>query len=140
LELRTNLDEACEIQEQCTANIEHSECGEDSRCKCIDDAIPHPSNQACLKRATGLGDSCQIDDQCVDLENSMCLPDGDGGELKCLCDTQTHVRNPDNYDDNKCYPVSMTHLYLIVKIRSNFSYENLALQNENICSREKIII
>ena len=134
------MDEACEIQEQCTANIEHSECGEDSRCKCIDDAIPHPSNQACLKRATGLGDSCQIDDQCVDLENSMCLPDGDGGELKCLCDTQTHVRNPDNYDDNKCYPVSMTHLYLIVKIRSNFSYENLALQNENICSREKIII
>ena len=103
LKLRTDLGETCEIQEQCTANIEHSECDEDSQCKCIEDAIPHPNNKACLIKATGLGDSCEIDDQCVDQKNAACLRDRDGGELKCLCDGTNFVANP---DDNQCYIVS----------------------------------
>ena len=104
LELRTYLGEDCKIQEQCNVKIDKSKC-EFDQCKCIDDAIPHPSNQTCLIIATGLGDSCQINGQCVNLENSACLPDADGGELKCLCKS-THVADTDDSVDRQCHPVS----------------------------------
>ncbi|CAB3369021.1 Hypothetical predicted protein [Cloeon dipterum] len=98
-----DLGAVCRDTRQCNKNVTNSECimnGEGNLvCQCTqDDYIPDVQNLSCLKVASKLGDSCEIDAQCAKIPfiQSKC---NETGFCDCL---DTHVADAEN---TQCYEI-----------------------------------
>ncbi|XP_077287285.1 prion-like-(Q/N-rich) domain-bearing protein 25 [Arctopsyche grandis] len=76
------LGDQCEDNEHCTGD--YTQCRD--VCRCIDEYIVHPDEERCIKAATNIGDSCEIESQCTaKLNGTVCQNE------KCVCRWDNHL-------------------------------------------------